>query len=155
MIDLNGDGVLDYFDSMHGHRIVDEGGRLDNRMEIAIAEIDSSDEGNIEYSLNPFPGRIIIEDDPEDFTSTDIFFIDPHGQNIVDLDGDGILDLYITSGGYSGLPPETPAAFDNFLLFGEKNDAGDTIFRGGRTLASQAGVNMRDGRGRVNHMLGE
>ena len=117
-VDLDGDNVLDYFNSLHGHRIVDEAGRLDNRMELALT-VDANDGSGGQY-LDPVPGRIIIEDDPEEFTADDAFFIDPHGQNIVDLDGDGILDLYITSGGFSGLQPSKPAMFDNFLLFGEK-----------------------------------
>lgn len=150
-VDLDGDNVLDYFNSLHGHRIVDEAGRLDNRMELALT-VDANDGSGGQY-LDPVPGRIIIEDDPEEFTADDAFFIDPHGQNIVDLDGDGILDLYITSGGFSGLQPSKPAMFDNFLLFGEKTEDGDTIFRGGRTQALMSGVNMRHGRGRVNHML--
>lgn len=81
-VDLDGDNVLDYFNSLHGHRIVNETGSLNNRMELAFTR---NDDGSSGQYLDPFPGLIIIEDDPTEFTAEDIFFIDPHGQNIVDL----------------------------------------------------------------------
>ena len=174
-VDLNGDGIPDYFNSLHGHRIESSDGEIVDRFEVAFMMDDNGD-GNDNGRTNdidndvfenydgsalkkpylvPAPHRIIYEDDPERYTSERVHFIDPHGQNIVDLDGDGILDLYIASGGFSGTASPIPEAFDNFLFFGEKDpDTGDLFFRGGRTVAEEAGVNMRNGRGRVNHMLG-
>jgi hypothetical protein len=152
-IDLDGDGVLDYFNSMHGHRIVDESGSLNNRMELALIKPSPSDDNK--QILESIAERIIFEDDPDDFFDENIFFIDAHGQNIIDLDGDGILDLYISQGGRFGTPVDNPAIFDNFLLFGEKNSNGDTLFRGGRSQALKSGVNMRHARGRITYMLGK
>lgn len=150
-VDLDNDGILDYFNSMHGHRIVDPSGSLNDRMELALTRASPNEDGR--QVLESIAERIVFEDDPEDFSSDEVFFIDAHGQNILDLDGDGILDLYISQGGRYGLPTDNPAMFDNFLLFGEKNENGDIIFRGGRTQALMSGVNMRNGRGRISYML--
>ena len=142
LVDLDGDNVLDYFDSLHGHRIDSEELYLNNRMELALTKKSNSASNDKTQYLDPIGDRRMFEDDPDDYDSN-IHFIDPHGQNIVDLDGDGILDLYIASGGFSGLPAENAAVFDNFLLFGEKTANGDTIFRGGRTQAQRSGVHAR------------
>ena len=152
-IDLNGDGYLDYFNSLHGHKIENEDGTLDGRMELALTAL--SPEGDGELVLESIAERIIFEDNPEDFTNLDMNWIDAHGQNILDLDGDGILDLYIAQGSNQGLPLDNPAALDNFLFFGELDDNGEVWFRGGRTQAAASGVQMRSGRGRFNYMLGK
>jgi len=150
-VDIDDDGILDYFNSMHGHRIVNETGSLNNRMELALTKSSPNEDGK--QVLESIAERIVFEDDPQDFISVDGLFIDAHGQNIVDLDGDGILDLYISQGGRYGLPTDNPAMFDNLLLFGEKNANGDVVFRGGRTQALKSGVNMRHGRGRISYIL--
>lgn len=167
-VDLNNDGRLDYFSSMHGHPL----NTFEERMELGESvPTNFTKDGIINQSnstmqrLRPISERIIIED-PISFRS-----IDPHGQNIVDLDGDGILDILISSGGDQGsrdkeIHPKNEDSIqdidvewkDNFLLWGEQGtDAltGEpvTLFRGGRVAAHMAGVNMRDGRGRVNYLI--
>jgi hypothetical protein len=152
-VDLDDDGTLDYFNSMHGHKIVDPSGSLNNRMELALTKPSPNETGK--QILESIAERIVFEDDPQDFFSEEISFIDAHGQNMLDLDGDGIIDLYIAQGGRYGLPTDNPAMFDNFLLFGEKNENDEILFRGGRTQALKSGVNMRHGRGRISYMLGK
>jgi hypothetical protein len=138
---------------MHGHKIVDPSGSLNNRMELALTKPSPNETGK--QILESIAERIVFEDDPQDFFSEEISFIDAHGQNMLDLDGDGIIDLYIAQGGRYGLPTDNPAMFDNFLLFGEKNENDEILFRGGRTQALKSGVNMRHGRGRISYMLGK
>jgi len=86
--------------------------------------------------------------------------MDPHGQLVVDLDGDGINDILIASGGGRG--NEKSDAFRrsryNFLLWGEHatdttTSQTITIFKGGRNVAEEANVHMRDVRGRINYIM--
>ena len=157
-VDLNGDGILDYFNSMHGHKFdkeKDKDGIIKaDRMELAISVTSESATSTVLHSVSE---RIIFEgDDTDEFLNRfGVPGVDTHGQNILDLDGDGILDLYIAQGGAQGKPMSKPAIRDNMLLFGELDENGNTIFRGGRAIAEQAGVNMQNGRGRFNYMLGK
>ncbi|GFH53370.1 hypothetical protein CTEN210_09846 [Chaetoceros tenuissimus] len=156
-VDLNGDGILDYFNSMHGHKFdreKDKDGIIkSDRMELAISV--SSESASSTQILQSVAERIIFEgDDTEEFLNKfGIPGVDTHGQNILDLDGDGILDLYIAQGGNQGKGTYKPPMRYNMLLFGELDENGNTIFRGGRAVAEQAGVHMENGRGRINYML--
>lgn len=167
--DLNGDGVLDYFNSMHGHKM-DEHGY--NRMELA-----ESVPYNVTFTNNIFPLTILQELFTENASKQDIWRfhqksyriiiddkvispMDTHGQNIIDLDNDGIIDMMISSGGGRGtsLSEEFVLSRDNFLLWGElgideMTGEKTTIFRGGRDAARNAGIHMRHGRGRINYMF--
>ena len=120
-----------------------------------------------ESVLYDFPDGIITASDASDSKiqryrsvsnridiTDEIASLDPHGQNIIDLNNDGVEDIMISSGGGNGAV--LGASRDNFLLWGEKvleNGKLITIFRGGRDMALNAGINMRWGRGRVNYML--
>jgi hypothetical protein len=60
-VDLNGDGYLDYFNSMHGLRILNKDGtiaNLDGRIEMALSI--PSEDGKI--ALESIADRIIYED---------------------------------------------------------------------------------------------
>ena len=60
-VDLNGDGYLDYFNSMHGLRILNKDGTIDNldgRIEMALSI--PSEDGKI--ALESIADRIIYED---------------------------------------------------------------------------------------------
>lgn len=139
-VDLNGDGRLDLFNSMHGH-LIDEKGY--HRMELA-----ENQESNDFISLHQVSHRININD-------SELAEMDPHGQNVIDLDGDGILDIYITSGGGKGAEKTLKYAEsrDNFLFWGRLDEEDNIVFEGGRDTARQAGVHMRNGRGRITYML--
>lgn len=160
MVDLNNDGVLDFFSSMHAHPL-DKNGY--DRMEIGESvpwnfNMDNvtvpKDQADVSvWRLRRAAYRIIIEEPLKD--------LDPHGQSILDLDGDGILDLIIASGGGKGRGghnEEFMKTRDNFLFWGEEGvdeitGQPVTIFRGGREAARKAGVHMRSRRGRTNYML--
>ena len=164
-IDINDDGVLDYFSSMHGHPIDDSCGFCE-RMELGESvpydfSLDNVIVGDsTAYHRNGDGNRFrrtsyrIINDEPE------LRHMDPHGRNVLDLDGDGFDDILIASGGGMGQPLHGSNAEtrDNFLFWGEEgidNITGlkTTFFRGGRHMARKAGVHMRLGRGRTNYIL--
>jgi len=167
-VDLNDDGILDYFNSMHAHYYSVKDG-FNKRMELGESVPNSFTKDGIPpianesalQRLRPVSERIIIDDDPNSLLQ-----LDPHGQNIVDLDGDGILDILVSSGGGEGLiktsikttTDNNSSWNDNFLLWGEKvldTLTGKTVtfFRGGREAARKAGVHMQKGRGRINYLL--
>merc|ERR1712032_1520802 len=79
---------LDFFNSMHAH-LIDEHGY--DRMELGES-VDSH--SNIQR-YKAISNRIIIND-------KELKGLDPHGQNVLDLDNDGILDIMIASGGAKG-----------------------------------------------------
>ena len=86
--------------------------------------------------------RVIIDD-------VEVRGMDTHGQNILDLDNDGVVDMMISSGGFDGavIDKKYFKARDNFLFWGteEKDEVtGETVtvFRGGRDVAREAGINM-------------
>ncbi len=146
--DVNGDGIMDYFNPMHGQppRFP-----FKNRMELGIGSLDS----NGVYSLRKVSERIKCTDAVPCFDQ----WSDTHGPNMVDLDGDGILDIYISNGGGEFLTgTKWHDKFDNWLFWGSKQIDSDTneeitIFKGGRDAARAAGVAMKLGRGRFNYIF--
>merc|ERR1719162_1263949 len=100
-VDINNDGVLDMFNSMHGHPMDKDRW---NRMELGesvlynftgdgvVPSADASDPNIMRF--RSISDRIIITDAP--------LAVDLHGENIIDLDGDGVEDLMISSGGGKG-----------------------------------------------------
>ena len=168
LVDINHDGVLDYFNSMHAH-VLNKSTGYEGRMELGESiPFDSTVDGlaiqeeqgeglvySAETTLHRFRRasyRIHIEDEASD--------VDPHGRNLLDLDGDGLDDILIASGGGMGQPlsPEYAPTRDNFLFWGESGvddvtGGTTTIYRGGRTAARAAGVHMRRARGRTNYIL--
>jgi len=174
-VDINNDGILDYFNSMHAHNI-DQNGY--NRMELALtANVNATAAyGNISIST----GSLLVVSNRIINTESTINNLDPHGEVMVDLDNDGYLDLLILSGGGEGgeFPNEYYASTrDNFLFWGEPSNStnytffGDstssnnsiaykdvdggpiTIFVGGRNMARIAGIEGRYGRTRIGYLL--
>ena len=142
MVDLNNDGLLDYFNAMHN--TADKVGK----MELGLIQMTPNPQKPL--VTNKISGQIILEDDLVEIYE----FMDSHGGNVLDLDNDGILDIFIASGGNRGLPLSNGASRDNFLLFGEEATCSSTaIFRGGRMQAAESGVNMRMGRGKLMYMF--
>jgi len=85
MVDLNNDGVLDYFNAMHGGSV-----EMVDKMELGLIQTTS----NLQQPLvlNKISDRIILQDPIETHR-----FMDTHGGNVLDLDNDGILDIFIPS----------------------------------------------------------
>lgn len=56
--------------------------------------------GDGKIALKSIADRIIYEDNVDAYYTNDqLHFIDAHGEHILDLDGVGIVDLYIVQGG--------------------------------------------------------
>ncbi len=146
LLDIDGDNILDYFNPMHGHQ-----GPFKKRMELGIG----SREGNISYALKSASERIICTDE----VGCDEQFFDAHGSSLIDLDGDGALDIFISNGGGQIVfQPEQQSFYDNWLFWGEirvDDLTGEeiTVFVGGRDAARAAGVEMELGRGRFNYLF--
>jgi len=146
-VDINKDNVLDYFNTMHGHD-----SETADRMELGISKLSSTLDDT--YSFEKASARIINTDEVDDREIK----IDTHGQVIVDLDGDGYLDVLISNGGGRFYVEPTSTTYDNWLFWGEpstSNLTGEeiTLFKGGRDAAREAGVHMRVGRGRFPYLL--
>jgi hypothetical protein len=138
LVDINADGILDYFKGSHQEPI-----------ELAITPaLNGGDnlESPSSLALQPVSDRII----PNRRLG------DKHGHNIVDLDGDGLLDLLLACGG--GLGGINNGGSANKLFWGEPGrdavtDAEITIFRGGSAEAEAAGIALTALRGRFNFVL--
>lgn len=146
--DVNDDNKLDYFNPMHGHpKILNE---FKNRMELGLGTLVGD--------------RLSISDYSERFVCTDVdcdnTMIDMHGSVVMDLNGDGISDIYISNGGGGSniVRDDKSLNFDNWLFWGEKQidlESGKeiTVFRGGREAARMANLDMQLGRGRFNYIF--
>jgi hypothetical protein len=156
-VDINGDNVLDYFNSMHGHPM----NKFSNRMELGLSLPRRSSTESYTYTLHEISERIINTDANNET-------IDAHGEVIADLDGDGFLDILISNGGGRGEPSIISADdtddtninqdYGNWLFWGEAatddlTNEPITVFKGGRDAARLAGVDMKMGRGRFNYLL--
>ena len=140
-MDYNNDGVLDLYQGSHAMVLAESFIPLD----------DNSADNNGPYELRRMNSRIQMTNKATD----------THGSNIVDLDGDGILDLLVAVGGGLGgilLDGKESDATDNMILWGEyqlNENTGKnvTIFRGGKAAAQDAGIDMRLARGRMNYII--
>lgn len=146
--DINNDNNLDYFNPMHGHETVLSGG-FGKRVELGIG---TKQDG--EYSIRQYSDRILCTD-----IDCDKEVIDTHGSIVMDLDGDGVLDIYISNGGglYAVGENRYPN-FSNWLFWGETHidtDSGETFikFVGGRDESRKANLDMEVGRGRFNYIF--
>ncbi len=155
MVDVDGDSVLDFFTPMHDGNLKRYG--PSDRNQLGLTVFDNTNMAEPMH-LRDASSRIIIED-PWQEENHYAGKTDKHGELIVDLDNDGILDIFILSGGNRGNRMKNPASRDNFLLFGEMGideDTGEeiTLFRGGRVQALAAGLHGRMDRGRSPYLLG-
>jgi len=134
-INLTGDRVLDVFDWSH-----------QEMFEVIESVITKS---NI-TTLRPLPGRVthIVEKGRK---------LDAHGMNVIDLDGDGILDIYVAvgagDGGKNQWYDDKQYLTRNILFWGELDEHNNTIFRGGQDEAEKAGIDMKSSRGRMNYVF--
>jgi len=75
--------------------------------------------------------------------------MDTHGTAILDIDRDGVLDIYMASGGGEGMVGGD--AKNAVLLWGHKSDGPVPKFMGGRDVAEFANLHNKDSRGRMNY----
>lgn len=141
-VDLDGDGWLDAFDPMHYSEVTDwvvglNAGVNGSGGETIIQEFEGVRVESTEQELNPPASK-------SDF----------HGTAVLDIDGDGFLDVYIAVGGGRGLGHGVPT--ENTLYWGESSGSSGFprfSFRGGRKAAVDAGLASVDTRGRFNYFL--
>lgn len=135
-VDHNGDGVLDMAQFSHM---------------LLLAESHVDQKGAVVHELVNATNRIYLVGNNSD----------NHGSNIVDLDGDGVLDLIIAVGGGLGgllLDDKASDSTDNVLMWGENlldmtTGKTTTVFRGGKATAKAAGIEMHLARGRFNYVF--
>ena len=145
--DVNDDNKLDYFNSMHGHPSFLS--QFKNRMELGLGTRVGD-----KLSIRNHSGRFICTD-----IDCGTKLIDAHGSVVMDLNGDGISDIYISNGGgFLNNPKDDSLNYDNWLFWGERQidlESGEekTVFRGGREAARKANLDMQLGRGRFNYLF--
>ena len=123
--DMNNDNKLDYFNPMHGHPPYLND--FETRMELGIGSLQEDDK----YIIRQYSQRIICTD-----TNCNEQSIDMHGSVVMDLNGDGILDIYVSNGGgFFASTAEFSTNYDNWLFWGENEidiETGEaiTVFKG-------------------------
>lgn len=158
MVDLNDDMVLDYFTALHGTTYNHFGSADIDLGETVLSKRNSERP----IYLKDASWRVVVDDPVEGESSYKNTFMDKHGELIADLDNDGVLDILIKIGGGKGVNEGkfTGSKF-NMLLFGEKaydkeKNEEVTIFRGGRHVAEEAGLESpHQNRGRSSYLLGK
>ena len=87
------------------------------------------------------------------YTDPGQYKIDGHGSTFLDIDGDGITDLYVTQGGGSessewSRDPIASGYRDAMLFWGEIDADGNKKLRGGKEVSREAGLECNSCRGR-------
>ena len=144
--------VLDVFTPMHANPKRDN---LDPAWDFGIASGSGDDFDHFVYRNASF----LEYTDPDESTLCDWCEVRPdfdlHGAAILDIDGDGLLDLFIVSGGGQGHVTSTKVQNErerfsrtNMLFWGSLDENGNFKLVGGRTVADEAGLGGWDGRTR-------
>jgi len=143
-VDLNKDGLLDYF--YHNH--YEEQPQTD--WDLGLAE------QGVKTGKGPFYKSIgadqfkLSEPDGSKWTTPEAA-MDTHGSAILDIDRDGTLDLYIATGGGDGL---VGGPCKNAVVMWGVPQASPKLppkFVGGRDAAEYASLHNKDSRGRFNY----
>eukprot|EP00927_Polykrikos_kofoidii_P017525 TRINITY_DN17_c0_g1_i3.p1 TRINITY_DN17_c0_g1~~TRINITY_DN17_c0_g1_i3.p1 ORF type:complete len:687 (+),score=92.26 TRINITY_DN17_c0_g1_i3:47-2062(+) len=139
--DFNNDGVLDFFYHNHYQMLPEED------WDVGLGFAHSS------HELWQSVGKRLIVSTEEPGTSYTKLAMDTHGTAILDIDGDGILDMYISTGG--GMGTETGPKKHAVVMWGEPTDASfrgvHQVFKGGRKTAEDSGLHNPDSRGRFTY----
>eukprot|EP00927_Polykrikos_kofoidii_P022703 TRINITY_DN2111_c0_g1_i2.p1 TRINITY_DN2111_c0_g1~~TRINITY_DN2111_c0_g1_i2.p1 ORF type:complete len:657 (-),score=99.69 TRINITY_DN2111_c0_g1_i2:381-2351(-) len=140
--DLNNDGVLDFFYHNHYQMLP----QTDWDVGVSAA-IDAND---MKYSS--VGEQLILSTEIPDTNWTELP-IDSHGTAILDIDRDGLLDMYIATGGGMGM--ESGPAKNAIVLWGEPSNASvhgvEQIFKGGRETSEMYDLHNPDSRGRFTY----
>eukprot|EP00927_Polykrikos_kofoidii_P017523 TRINITY_DN17_c0_g1_i1.p1 TRINITY_DN17_c0_g1~~TRINITY_DN17_c0_g1_i1.p1 ORF type:complete len:685 (+),score=89.54 TRINITY_DN17_c0_g1_i1:44-2056(+) len=138
--DFNNDGVLDFFYHNHYQMLPEQD------WDVGLGLANSSEQ------LWKSVGKKIIVSTEKPGTPYTQLPIDTHGTAILDIDGDGILDMYIATGGGMGM--ETGPKKHAVVMWGEPKAGGKNIhqvFKGGRKTAEDFGIHNPDSRGRFTY----
>jgi len=137
--DWNEDGVLDIFDNCHFKQ------HPEYEWNLGVASGSHDDYDN--WVFQNVSSETIIYTDPGHYK------IDGHGSTFLDIDGDGITDLYVTQGGGSDSEWSTDSIKsgyrDAMLFWGEIDADGNKKLRGGKEVAREAGLECNNCRGRI------
>ena len=167
--DLDGDGILDFFYHNHfrsnlhhewdvGLGCTTEGGTPCFES-IRADQILTVTEDPAIYADVP----VNCEDpqSPHCFVKDGPFPVDAHGVAFVDIDKDGLLDMYISTGADHGT--QSGPVYDSFLAWGDQPVAVDqksagklkqvAHFRGGRDAARKANMHNPDASGRLAYFV--
>jgi hypothetical protein len=140
--DFNGDEVPDFF--YHNHYR----GSPENDWDLGI-----SFGNNTVASGKPFwanRGRDVLHSTEQNGTKMTFIPADTHGTAILDLDRDGIIDMYIATGGGMGMAsgPQKNA----MVFWGERaNNTDNFRLSGGREAAADCDLHNDDSRGRFTY----
>mmetsp|Transcript_11143 Transcript_11143/g.29644 ORF Transcript_11143/g.29644 Transcript_11143/m.29644 type:complete len:718 (+) Transcript_11143:75-2228(+) len=143
--DFNGDGLLDYFYHNHYEAHPNE------CWDIGLAIEDSHFSNQFYETVGH---DVFVHTEPEGSKWKDPEpAMDSHGTAVLDIDRDGVLDLYMATGGGDGYVGG--ACKFAVLLWGETGDKGDKVptFVGGRDAAEAANLHNPESRGRMNYFV--
>lgn len=143
--DFNRDGVLDFFYHNHYEMFPE------TQWDVGISN------GNNTLSFGkPFwtnVGAKILHSTEQQGSQWTRIPADGHGTTILDLDRDGLLDVYIATGGGMGMAsgPQKNA----ILMWGENDTANESpikqFFKGGRSTSERSDLHNPDSRGRFSY----
>eukprot|EP00927_Polykrikos_kofoidii_P044113 TRINITY_DN3816_c0_g1_i1.p1 TRINITY_DN3816_c0_g1~~TRINITY_DN3816_c0_g1_i1.p1 ORF type:complete len:731 (-),score=114.02 TRINITY_DN3816_c0_g1_i1:32-2182(-) len=141
--DINDDGRVDFFYHNHFEQ------HPETDWDFGISRVNES--GNPSVFFEAATSRYFVCTEVQDTLYTRIPS-DMHGVVILDIDRDGLLDMYITTGGGMGMdhgPAKNP-----LLLWGEvagANESKHLMFRGGRDIVEASNLQNIDSRGRFTY----
>lgn len=144
--DLNGDGVLDFF--YHNH--------FQNNPEVdwdlGISKGSNKIESGEPFFMNATAAFIVSTEVPN--TPWTLIPADMHNVVFLDIDRDGLLDMYISTGGGMGM--DHGPAKNAMVLWGERvEEQNDSLpaqrFRGGRNMVEASNLTNIDSRGRFTY----
>jgi hypothetical protein len=143
-VDLDKDGVLDYL--YHNHYEADPTEGWD--MGVSYGTNMKSDDHPFFKSVGH---DLIKNSEPDGSKWNQEQSMDSHGTAVIDIDRDGLLDIYIAVGGGDGhvAGPSKNAV----LMWGEQPQGNSKYqtFKGGRDVSEYANVHNPDSRGRFNY----
>lgn len=143
--DFNNDDILDFFYHNHYQMFPEQ------EWDVGLGlQGTARDKGGKLWT--PIGEQIVVSTEEPDTPYTELP-IDTHGTAILDIDGDGILDVYIATGGGMGMDsgPQKNAV----VMWGEPAKSSfhgiSNVFKGGRKTAEDFGLHNPDSRGRFTY----
>eukprot|EP00927_Polykrikos_kofoidii_P056130 TRINITY_DN502_c0_g1_i3.p1 TRINITY_DN502_c0_g1~~TRINITY_DN502_c0_g1_i3.p1 ORF type:complete len:662 (+),score=92.45 TRINITY_DN502_c0_g1_i3:68-2053(+) len=142
--DFNNDDILDFFYHNHYQMFPEQ------EWDVGLGLGGARDKGGKLWT--PIGEQIIVSTEEPDTQYTELP-IDTHGTAILDIDGDGILDMYIATGG--GMGQDTGPKKNAVVMWGEPAKSSfhgmSYVFKGGRKTAEDFGLHNPDSRGRFTY----